>query len=98
MPRMTLDAILQRQRNRSRLGESLQRLQSNIDGVRLVQTSQDSRFEAWQVRWLDRCEQLRKRLEALDQQLAVLGPAASEKPQLSLLTAHHGDELNASEE
>jgi hypothetical protein len=88
MPRQTLNAILKNHGNGSRLGESLQRLHMNLVDVRSARAAAEEQFQAWQVRWLERCEQLRQRIEALDRQLAAIAPIAPVKPQLSVLTAH----------
>lgn len=73
--------------NRSRVGESLRRLQQNLEQTRQVETVADEQFRVWQERWSARREQIAQRLEMIDSQLEQLSRHNPQRPQLSLVGA-----------
>ena len=92
MPLCELDATLHRRRNRSRLGESLLRLQLNLEQTRTTEVVAEEQFDEWRSRWSERREQISQRLELLDRQLETLVQGQPARPQLSLVAAHIHDE------
>jgi hypothetical protein len=74
-------------RSRSRLGNSLLRLQQNLEESRQTTTLTDEQFQAWQDRWYDRREQIARRLELIDRQLdSLVERDRAERPQLSVVS------------
>jgi hypothetical protein len=69
------------------LGESLQRLQLNLDQTRTTEVVAEERFHEWRSRWSARRDQISQRLELLDQQLEMLARGQTSRPQLSLVAA-----------
>ena len=92
MPLCELDATDHRRRNRSRLGESLLRLQHNLEQTRTTEVVAEEQFHEWRERWSERREQISQRLELLDRQLENLVQSQQSRPQLSLVAVHGHDE------
>lgn len=87
-----LDATDHRQRSRSRLGESLLRLQLNLEQTRTTEDAAEEQFHEWRARWSERREQISQRLELIDRQLETLVQSQQSRPQLSLVAGHGHDE------
>ena len=79
------DAIDLSRASRSRVGESLRRLQQNIEQTRQTCGKADEQFAAWHDKWSDRRDQITQRLEMIDAQLEQLSRHNRHKPQLSLV-------------
>jgi hypothetical protein len=73
------------------LGESLQRLQLNLEEAPSTDMVAEDQFHEWRSRWSQRREQISQRLALLDRQLESLVRGQSARPQLSLVAAHHVD-------
>jgi hypothetical protein len=78
--------------NRSRLGESLRRLQRNVEQTLTTAAIAEKQFDEWRARWYERREQISQRLELLDRQLQRLIQGEVSRPQLSLVAVHAPDE------
>jgi hypothetical protein len=74
-----------RRSSKSRLSETLLRLQNNLNETRRSEASAESQFDAWQERWSDHREQISRRLELIDVQLEALVRSRQVRPQLSLV-------------
>ena len=72
---------------RSRVGESLRRLQQNLEQTRKVESEAEQHFTAWQEKWSNRRDQIAQRLTLIDTQLEQLARDNRQKPQLSLVTS-----------
>lgn len=93
MPFCDHDATSFRRCTRSRLGESLLRLQHNLAQSRHIGVLSEDQFQAWQERWSAHREQIASRLELIDLQLEMLVRDNDQQPQLSVVgTAPHDDE------
>ncbi len=78
---------------KSRIAESLLRLNQNLDQSRTNEQIAESQFHQWQERWSSRKEQISRRLELIDRQLESLVKMHQLRPQLSLVAAPtHDDE------
>src|SRR5438067_1091539 len=91
-----------RRHHKSRLGESLLRLNQNLEQTRTTERIAEDQFHDWQERWSDRKEQISRRLELIDRQLEnlvqmhQLDNRLQRRPQLSVVTAQgHDDEETA---
>jgi hypothetical protein len=67
------------------LGESLQRLQHNLEQTRTTEVVAAEQFDEWRSRWSSRRAQISQRLELLDRQLEALVQGQMSRPQLSLV-------------
>jgi len=72
---------------RSRVGESLRRLQQHLEAARRSEDQVEKQFEAWQEKWSSRRDQIAQRLALIDSQLEQLVQTNPPKPQLSLVGA-----------
>ena len=70
---------------KSRLSESLLRLQQNREQTRDIEADAEQRFAEWQERWSQHQEQISRRLELIDAQLESLSGDRPSRPQLSLV-------------
>lgn len=70
---------------KSRLTETLRRLQQNLDELRHTDDSAEGQFDAWQERWSNHREQIARRLEMIDLQLEALVRDRDARPQLTLV-------------
>jgi uncharacterized protein YukE len=61
-----------RRNHKSRLGESLLRLNQNLEQSRTTERIAEDQFHDWQERWSERKEQISRRLELIDRQLENL--------------------------
>jgi hypothetical protein len=82
---------------KSRLSDSLLRLNQNLEQSRTTEQSAEYQFRQWQERWSSRKEQISLRLEMIDKQLESLvnrHPVNRPplRPQLSLVAAPAHDE------
>ena len=77
-----------RRHTKSKLGESLLRLQQNLNQTRTTAKAAEGEFQQWQERWSDRREQISRRLELIDRQLESLLKDQEPRPQLSVVAAH----------
>ena len=69
----------------SRLGRSLIRIHKEKDHS-IVETAQaDVLFSTWQQKWASRREEIARRLEMIESQLADLTESDEPRPQLSLV-------------
>ena len=84
-----------RRPHKSRLGESLLRLQENLDQSRTTEQVVEEQFHQWQERWSDRKEQISRRLELIDRQLDSLVQSRQSRPQLSVVTEQPPDDDQA---
>lgn len=71
--------------SRSRVGESLRRLQQTIEQTRQTSHQADEQFAAWHAKWTDRSDQIAQRLEMIDAQLEQVARQNQPRPQLSLV-------------
>ena len=85
MPLCEHGAIERRRKHKSRLGESLLRLQHSLDQTRSSERTADDQFQCWQERWSERREQISRRLELIDRQLEALVQSYQRRPQLSVV-------------
>ncbi|MBI3865620.1 MAG: hypothetical protein HY290_27420 [Planctomycetia bacterium] len=92
MPLCELDATDQKRRSRSRLGESLLRLQLHLEQARTTEVAAEEQFDSWRARWSERREQISQRLELIDRQLESLVQSQPTRPQLSLVAGHGPDD------
>ena len=92
MPLCDNGATETQRNNKSRLGESLLRLQQNLTQSRTAEKSAEDLFHQWQERWSDRREQISRRLELIDRQLESLAHSHQHRPQLSVVAPHVHDE------
>ncbi|MGQ0635155.1 MAG: hypothetical protein ACT4QC_11130 [Planctomycetaceae bacterium] len=77
----------------SPLGETLLRLQQILDRTRASEGAAQGQFAAWQQRWSSRREQVSRRLELIDRQLAALRQEDPEpRPHLSVVGVAPRDE------
>lgn len=74
-----------RRSTKSRLTDTLLRLQQNLNDMRGSEASAEIQFEAWQERWSDHRDQISRRLELIDVQLEALVQSRQTRPQLSLV-------------
>jgi hypothetical protein len=77
--------------SKSRLSETLLRLQQPLELARDAQSAAESQYAAWQERWSNHREQISRRLELIDLQLETLAQGRSPRPRLSVV----GGEENA---
>lgn len=96
MPLCEIGATEHRKRNRSRLGESLLRLQLNVEQTRSTESLAEEQFDEWQARWSERRDQISQRLELIDRQLESLVQSQPSRPQLSLVADHGPDDAPGS--
>jgi hypothetical protein len=90
-------ATTTRRQHKSRLGESLLRLQHNLHETHTTEQVAEDQFEEWRDRWSERREQISRRLELIDRQLEHLLQTHQQRPQLSLVAGHsHEDETVSS--
>jgi uncharacterized protein YukE len=75
---------------KSRLSDTLTRLQQNVNETRSSETVAEIQFDAWQQRWSEHREQIARRLELIDVQLEALVRSRQTRPQLSVVG--HDDE------
>lgn len=75
---------------KSRLSESLLRLQQNLEQTRESESQTEGQFQAWQDRWAERREQIARRLELIDMQFESLVSRRVSRPNLSLIGAGEG--------
>lgn len=71
--------------SRSRLGESLLRLQRHLVESRQTHDAAEDEFLSWQERWAHRRDQIAHRLELIDSQLEKLVQENAPHPQLTLV-------------
>jgi L-lactate utilization protein LutB len=71
--------------SRSRLGESLIRLQRHLVESRRSHDAAEDDFLSWQERWAHRRDQIAHRLELIDSQLEQLVQDNTRFPQLTLV-------------
>lgn len=84
MPTIPLDA--RPTRMRTRLEDSLIRLQTVLRrGIQREQTD-ESLYAQWQTRWADRREELARRLTAIDSQLESWEPESRCVPRLAVVS------------
>ena len=86
------DATSTRRSGRSRLGDSLLRLQQTFSRTRQTDIVAEDRFEEWQERWAHRREQIARRLEIIDRQLEALVRDGTDRPQLSVVAELPADD------
>ena len=77
---------------KSRLADSLLRLNQNLDQSRTTEQMAQQQFQDWQERWSGRKEQISRRLELIDKQLETLVKMHQLRPQLSLVAAPAHDD------
>lgn len=87
MPRGEQQILDSKQTSRSRLGESLLRLQRHLTESRRTQNAAENDFLCWQERWAHRRDQIAHRLELIDSQLEQLVQENAPLPQLMLVGA-----------
>jgi uncharacterized protein YukE len=75
--------------SKSRLTETLHRLQEQVEQMRDSERITAQLFETWQTRWSDRREQVSRRLELIDMQLEALVRSQQNRPQLSVVGEEH---------
>jgi len=85
MPLCEYGATDLRRQHKSRLGESLLRLQQNLGQTRTSERIAEDQFQNWQERWSERREQISRRLELIDRQLEALVQSYQHRPQLSVV-------------
>lgn len=85
MPARERPAMDIRRLVKSRLGESLLRLQHNLDQTRHNAVLAQDQFDTWQERWSHRREQIARRLELIDSQLEQLAQSNLPRPQLAVV-------------
>ena len=86
---MTHHAELDSEHNHSMkscLGESLRRLQSNLNTVRRTRELDEDQFHFWLKGWSKRSNQITTRLEMIDRQLEKIIRHSPATPNLSLIT------------
>lgn len=74
-----------RRLSKSRLTETLNRLNEHVEQARDCERITEQMFDAWQDRWSDRREQVSRRLELIDMQLEALIRGQQSRPQLSVV-------------
>ena len=85
MPRCEHSSTDLRRTSKSRLTETLRRLQQNLDEMHHTDASAEGQFDAWQERWSNHREQIARRLEMIDLQLDALVRNREARPQLTLV-------------
>ena len=70
---------------RSRIGQSLIRLQRNLEQTRHEEDQVESMFNTWQEKWSNRRDQIARRLELIETQLESLAGDADDSPRLAVV-------------
>lgn len=70
---------------KSRLSETLLRLQQPLEQSREAEIAAETQYAAWQERWSNHREQISRRLELIDLQLESLANGRQPRPQLSVV-------------
>lgn len=91
MPLCEHGATELRRPHKSRLGESLLRLQHSLEQTRSSERTAEDQFQNWQERWMERREQISRRLELIDRQLEALVQSYRHRPHLSVVAHSHDD-------
>ncbi len=91
MPLCEHGATELRRPHKSRLGESLLRLQHSLEQTRSSERTAEDQFQNWQERWMERREQISRRLELIDRQLEALVQSYQHRPHLSVVAHSHDD-------
>lgn len=79
---------------KSRLGQSLLRLQQSLTRHRRQQQQADSAFVQWQNKWIGRRDQIAERLELIESKLGDLsGESKISVPQLTLVGGLADEEI-----
>lgn len=85
MPQGEQQILDAKRTSKSRLGESLLRLQRHLTESRRTHDAAEHEFLSWQERWADRRDQIAYRLELIDSQLEQLVQENAPQPQLMLV-------------
>lgn len=85
MPQGEQQTLESKRTSKSRLGESLLRLQRHLTESRRTHDAAENEFLSWQERWADRRDQIAHRLELIDSQLEQLAQENAPQPQLMLV-------------